>query len=187
MAFNTAAVALWTILSSRAATASGRCRPSAFGMYRRWLGSARYDFPVPRLPFSSVGQRVPGILDNGAGSFEPRTYPHFRHVLPLSPVFRLATQHGAFPLRPAFWVRPASPFDDDDPKPFALTSFKSTMPRSDSWHCIGRNFACAYIRTYRRRLQAGLCVLCLLALSSASVALFQPYLPFGQYQASLSH
>src|SRR6516165_3594800 len=147
----------------------------------------RMDFPVPRLPFSSVGQRVPGILDNGAGSFEPRTYPHFRHVLPRSPVFRLATQHGAFPLRPAFWVRPASPFDDDDPKPFALTSFKSTMPRSDSWHCIGRNFAFAYIRTYRRRLQAGLRVLCLLALSSASVALFQPYLPFGQYQASLSH
>src|SRR5262249_13205073 len=34
----------------------------------------RMDFPVPRLPFSSVGQRVPGILDNGAGSFEPRTY-----------------------------------------------------------------------------------------------------------------
>src|SRR5262249_18443805 len=74
-----------------------------------------------------------------------------------NPVFRLATQHGAFPLRPAFWVRPASPFDDDDPKPF---------------DCIGRNLAYAYIRTYRRRLQAGFCVLCLLALSSASVALF---------------
>jgi hypothetical protein len=66
--------------------------------------------------------------------------------------------------------------DGTDPKPFALTSFKSTMPRSDSWHRIGRNFAYAYIRTYRRRLQAGLCVLCLLALSSASVALF-PAIP----------
>src|SRR5215510_10536233 len=31
MAFSTAAVALWTILSSRAATASGRCRPSGLG------------------------------------------------------------------------------------------------------------------------------------------------------------
>src|SRR5262245_39003258 len=134
------------------------------------------DFPMPRLPFSSVGRRVPGILDNGAGSFEPRTYLHFRHVLPPFP--RLSTCHTARgpPPPTGLWVRPASPFDDDDPKPFALTSFKSTVPRSDSWHCVGRNFACAYIRTYRRRLQAGLCVLCLLALSSASVALFQPYL-----------
>src|ERR1700739_3399791 len=32
MAFSTAAVALWTILSSSAATASGRCFPSAFGI-----------------------------------------------------------------------------------------------------------------------------------------------------------
>ena len=31
-----------TILSSRAATASGRCFPSAFGMYVRRDGSARY-------------------------------------------------------------------------------------------------------------------------------------------------
>src|SRR2546430_10925176 len=32
---------LWTILSSRAATASGRCRPSGLGMYTRRAGSAR--------------------------------------------------------------------------------------------------------------------------------------------------
>src|SRR6478672_3344776 len=42
MVSSTATVALWTILSSRAATASRRCRPSAFGMYRRRDGSARY-------------------------------------------------------------------------------------------------------------------------------------------------
>ena len=40
--FSTATVARWTILSSRAATASGRCFPSAFGMYVRRDGSARY-------------------------------------------------------------------------------------------------------------------------------------------------
>ena len=27
-------------------------------------------------------------------------------------------------------------------------SFLSTIPRSDSWHRVGRNFALAYIRTY---------------------------------------
>src|SRR6516162_578297 len=32
----------WTILSSRAATASGLCRPSAFGMYVRRDGCGRY-------------------------------------------------------------------------------------------------------------------------------------------------
>jgi hypothetical protein len=35
--------------------------------------------------------------------------------------------------------------DGGDPGPFVLIPFKSTSPRSDSWHRIGRNFACAYI------------------------------------------
>src|SRR6266851_1402214 len=35
-------MARWTILSSRAATASGRCRPSGLGMYTRRDGNARY-------------------------------------------------------------------------------------------------------------------------------------------------
>src|SRR6516165_5131666 len=35
-------VAPWTILSSRAAIASGRCLPSAFGMYVRREGRGRY-------------------------------------------------------------------------------------------------------------------------------------------------
>ena len=47
-----------------------------------------------------------------------------------------------------------------DPGPFALTPFLSTLPRSNSWHRFGRNFACAYIRPYPRGLQAGLCVAC---------------------------
>jgi hypothetical protein len=67
---------------------------------------------------------------------------------PVPPSFDLPHSTGPSPSDRPFWVRPASPFDDDDPKPFALTSFKSTMPRSDSWHCIGRNFAYAYIRTF---------------------------------------
>src|SRR6516164_5479114 len=43
MAFSTAAVAPWTILSSRAATASGRCRPSGLGMYT----PPRWQCPIP--------------------------------------------------------------------------------------------------------------------------------------------
>src|SRR5712671_6380618 len=42
IAFSSATTARWTILSSRAATASGRCRPSGLGMYTRRLGRARY-------------------------------------------------------------------------------------------------------------------------------------------------
>ena len=41
IAFSTMTTALWTILSSSAATASGLCRPSAFGMYVRRDGSGR--------------------------------------------------------------------------------------------------------------------------------------------------
>lgn len=125
---------------------------------------------------SNANRRLQGILDAGAGSFAKRTCPHFRHVLARSSSFGSVTQYGAFPLRTAFWVRPASSFQDDDPRPFALISFKSTSPRSDSWHRIGRNFAHAYIRTYRRMASGRALRFPLLALSSASVALFQPYL-----------
>ena len=149
------------------------------------LVDQRMDFPPPGLlPSSSVSCRVPGLLDDGAGSFAVRTCPHFRHVLTLSVTFDAATQHGAFPLRPAFWARPASPLAGGDPEPFVPTPFQSTVPRSDSWHRIGRNFARAYIRTYRRVAPGRALRSPLLALSSASVALFQPYLPLGRYQAS---
>src|SRR5262245_7429408 len=141
------------------------------------LVDQRMDFPVPLLSSSSsANRRVQGIPDAGAGSFAERTYPHFRHVLARSSSFGSVTQYGTFPLRSAFWVRPASSFQDDDPRPFALISFKSTSPRSDSWHRIGRNFAHAYIRTYRQVASGRALRFPLLALSSASVALFQPYL-----------
>ena len=122
-----------------------------------------------------------------AGSFAPRTYPHFRHVLTRSSPFATTTQHGAFPLLAAFWVRLAPPLQGDDPRPFVLTSFKSTSPRSDSWHRIGWNFACAYIRTYLQVAPGRALRPPFLALSLASVALFQPYLPSGRYQVSLSY
>jgi hypothetical protein len=138
-------------------------------------------------PLPSVSCRGPGFLDVGAGSFALRTYPHFRHVLTPSSTLDAATQHGAFPLRPAFWARSASSLAGDDPEPFVPTPFQSTVPRSDSWHRIGRNFAHAYIRTYRRVAPGRALHSLLLALSSASVALFQPYLPLGRYQVSLSY
>ena len=74
-----------------------------------------------------------------------------------------------------------------DPKPFALTSFLSTIPRSDSWHRIGWNFACAYIHTYFPAA-AGRC-LCspFPTLSSVGATISRPYLPFRRYQASLGH
>src|ERR1700686_4855149 len=59
MAFSTAAVALWTILSSRAATASGRCRPSGLGMYTRRDGSARLCSPMnPLMQISEFSLKV---------------------------------------------------------------------------------------------------------------------------------
>ena len=42
MAFSTSTSARWTTLSSSAATPSGRCRPSALGMYALREGFARY-------------------------------------------------------------------------------------------------------------------------------------------------
>ena len=120
------------------------------------------------------------------GLSQKRTYPHFRHVLTRSSSPDAATQYGAFPLQLVFWIQPASPLDGGDPGPFVLIPFKSTSPRSDSWHRIGRNFACAYIRTYRWPASGWALRSRLLALSSASVAIFQPYLVFGQYQVSLT-
>src|SRR5262249_37395376 len=113
------------------------------------LVDQRVDLSTPgTLHASGIRRRLPGLLDAGAGSFAERTYPHFRHVLTRSSSSDAATQYGAFPLRLVFWIEPASPLDNGDPGPFVLIPFKSTSPRSDSWHRIGRNFACAYIRTY---------------------------------------
>src|SRR3954451_20395951 len=98
-----------------------------------------------------------------------------------------ATQHGAFPLRSAFWIRPASPLVRQrsgafcsDPVPEYLAPIRLLAPlRSDlrlrlypplPSGALGRALRCLF-----------------LALSSASVARFQPYLPDGRYQASLGH
>src|SRR6266705_1740129 len=61
MQFSTATVALWTILSSSAATAKGLCRPSAFGMYVRRDGVARYAPRWTRACRSVVSVKVCGI------------------------------------------------------------------------------------------------------------------------------
>src|SRR3954469_19245350 len=68
------------------------------------------DFPLSWILRSpSVSGRLAGLLDAGAGSFALRTCPHFRHVLTHASLVDAATQHGAFPLRSVFWIRPASP------------------------------------------------------------------------------
>ena len=72
-------------------------------------------------------------------------------------------------------------------RPFALASFLSHMPRSDSWHRLGRNFAHAYSCAHRPVASGrGLCSL-LPALSSAGVTRCRPDLPCGRYQVSLGH
>src|ERR1700752_2283691 len=112
---------------------------AAFLCGSRWLA---------KVDSSGIRCRLPGLLDAGAGSFAERTCPHFRHLLIRSSSPDAATQYGAFPLRLVFWSQPASPLSGGGPGPFVLIPFKSTSPRSDSWHRVGRNFACAYIRTY---------------------------------------
>src|SRR5215510_3038425 len=73
------------------------------------------------------------------------------------------------------------------PRLCARASFMSSMPRSDSWHRMGWNFALAYIHTYLL-VASGRCLRSLLpALSFAGVALSRPYLPLGRYQVSLGH
>src|SRR6202008_4287596 len=123
------------------------------------LVDQRMDFPVPLLSSSSsANRRLRGILDAGAGSFAKRTCPHFRHVLARSSSFGSASQHGAFPLRTAFWVRSASSFQDDDPRPFALISFKSTAPDpTPGTASAGISLTLISVPTVRW-LQAGLCV-----------------------------
>src|SRR5580704_6957081 len=79
MAFNTAAFALWTILSSRAATANGRRLPSAFGMYVRRDGTPM----SPLMQISEVSVKVcfvgrPRQSVHAGGSFaleRPECFP----------------------------------------------------------------------------------------------------------------
>jgi hypothetical protein len=69
------------------------------------------------------------------------TYSPTAHLFPIQPSTGPSSSHAPFGYTGA-----ATP--DRDPRPFARVPFLSTSPRSDSWHRIGQNFACAYICTY---------------------------------------
>ena len=77
MAFNTSTAARWTILSSSDVTPSGRCRPSALGMYTLRTGLARY---APRC--SRIGE-VPEVLFQFLSVVPPRLPVHARRRFPL--------------------------------------------------------------------------------------------------------
>ena len=88
MAFNTSTVARWTILSSSAVTPSGRCRPSALGMYTLRTGFARY---APR--FSRLGKVLEVFLQLLA-VVPPRLPVHARRGFPLQAEVRPAERVG---------------------------------------------------------------------------------------------
>src|SRR4051795_11666162 len=148
------------------------------------LVDQRMDFPLSWILRSpSVSERRAGLLDGGAGSFALRTCPHFRHVLTRASLVDAATQHGAFPLRSVVWIRPASPLVRrrsgafcSDPVPEYLAPIRLLAPLRSEFR----------LRLYPPLPSgaSGRALRCLfLALSFASVALFQPYLPDGRYQA----
>src|SRR4051794_27171408 len=152
------------------------------------LVDQRMDFPLSWILRSpSVCGRRAGLLDAGAGSFALRTCPPFRHVLTRASLVDAATQHGAFPLQSTFWIRPASPLVRrrsgafcSDPVPEYLAPIRLLAPLRSEFR----------LRLYPPLPSgaSGRALRCLfLALSSASVARFQPYLPDGRYQASLGH
>src|SRR3954470_13482080 len=97
------------------------------------------------------------------------------------------TPMGAFPLQSTFWIRPASPLVRrrsgafcSDPVPEYLAPIRLLAPLRSEFR----------LRLYPPLPSgaSGRALRCLfLALSFASVALFQPYLPDGRYQASLGH
>ena len=82
---------------------------------------------------------------------------------------------------------PAPRHPGRDPRPFALISFMSNMPRSDSWHRIGQNFA---HRLYLHLPHGGSRSKLVFAVSAwfpGGATISRPYLPLGRYQASLGH
>ena len=75
MAFSTSTTARWTILSSSAAIPSGRCRPSAFGMYTLRDGLARY------APAVHPGVQIPKVRLQVLPVVRPRHPVHPRRGL----------------------------------------------------------------------------------------------------------
>src|SRR5689334_17612499 len=152
------------------------------------LVDQRMDFPLSWvLRFPSVSGRLAGLLDAGAGSFALRTCPHFRHVLTRASLVDAATQHGAFPLRSVVWIRPASPLVRQrsgafcpDPVPEYLAPIRLLASLRSELRL--RLYPPLPSGASGRALRSPF-----LALSSASVALFRPYLPDGRYQASLGY
>jgi hypothetical protein len=102
---------------------------------------------IPRPPVPIDASGVPSMPAQGLSR---------RELIPTSVMYSPVPRHSALShstgpspsARPLASVRRRRSIDD--PRPFALISFKSTAPRSDSWHRFGRNFARAYIRAYRR-------------------------------------
>jgi hypothetical protein len=133
-----------------------------------------------------VGLVVPGLLRTGVGSFTQGTLQPSSTSSPLPSVSHAQQRTGPSPAAGPFAPSSAAT-RGSDPRRCAVTSFLSRMPRSDSWHRLGRNFALAYIRAYLPVASGrGLCAL-FPALSSAGVTRSRPYLPLGPYQVSLGH
>jgi hypothetical protein len=99
---------------------------------------------LPLRPFSAF--RCPwvapfhGILSTGVGSFSHGTIQLSHTYSPLPGTFHSQQSTGPSPSAVPFeHLSAAAP--GNDPSPFALSSFMSTIPRSESWHRIGQNFA----------------------------------------------
>lgn len=151
------------------------------------LSISEWTFFVPCLPSDACGfcgSTVSSVPALGLSHLELSNLPVPTHRFPHVSLAQQST--GPSPsARPFASGGAAAP--GSGPRPFAVASFLSNMPRSDSWHRVGRNFARADSRAYRSVASGrGLCSP-LPALSSAGVPRFRPSRPFGRYQVALGH
>ena len=120
-------------LSSTAPSRSHRCTKPGTA----WFSN---DAPSGRSTVSS-------LLAVGLSQKELSTTPALTRCLPTWAYASVSTG-------PSPAARPFGPnrdaARDSAPPPCVLTTFLSTIPRSDSWQRLGWNFACAYIPTYLR-------------------------------------
>ena len=124
---------------------------------------------LPLPPFRCVwvllfhGLRCPSVGSFAQGTLQPSSTSS-----PLPSVSHAQQSTGPSPSAGSFAPSSAAT-RGSGPRLFAVTSFLSSMPRSDSWHRFGRNFAPAYIRAYLP-VAPGRCLCSLFpALSSAGV------------------